>query len=152
MNSDTLPDLTAAKHIIDEKIAQHTMDLNAIITAAQAKPAEQRMGFIVEALDEAQRAADADARLCEEIITAATALKQRATNTTATMRDVLNDVVCQRCREIELEYRTTVASLMLTFRLSSLRRRRTQKSTTFSRLLEATFSKPLSEGATTYSP
>ena len=50
-----MTDLTEAKNIIDENIAQHSTDEEAVIRAAHARPAERRTGFIGEALDEAQR-------------------------------------------------------------------------------------------------
>ena len=132
-NCESMTDLTAAKRIIDEAIAKHNADVNSIFTAAQAKPAEQRMGFVVEALDEAQRGSDADAALCDEIITAATTLKNLSSNKTASMRDALNNVVYERCREIEEEYATTVCSSVLTRRSNGSNVRRWTRSTTSSR-------------------
>ena len=130
-----MTDLATAKHIIDQKIAQCDVDVKAIFTAAQAKPAEQRVGFILETLDEAQRSADADVRLCDEIINATRTLKNAAANKTAAMRDALNDIVFQRCHEIEQECAAAVCPCRLTCRFSALKRKRRRRSTTFCRFL-----------------
>ena len=113
-----MADLATAKRIIDEIIAKHNTDVDVVFSAAQTKPPEQRMGFIIEALDEAQRGADADATVCDEIISAASTLKSIAEHKTAAMKDALNDIVFQRCLDIEREYTATVGSGGLTLRSS----------------------------------